>query len=73
VCALVALMLDTGLPCFQKRGTKVLENLMLRFQVDKSEREAAQYMARTIDTQVLSFRSMLYDIVQNLQNGIPYG
>lgn len=33
IVALVALMLDTGFPCFRKADLKVLQSLRMRFQV----------------------------------------
>ncbi|CAF3557038.1 unnamed protein product [Rotaria sp. Silwood1] len=66
---LVALMLDTGLPCF--RG-HTLEQLNARFKPDSSEAEAARYMHEVINRCAHSLRTRLYDYIQYQQNSIPY-
>ncbi|KJE88947.1 type 3 phosphatidylinositol 4-kinase [Capsaspora owczarzaki ATCC 30864] len=72
VIALVALMLDTGLPCFREMDLEVLRRLRTRFQPDKTEREAASFMIKTVKNSYLNTRTKLYDILQYMQNGIPY-
>lgn len=66
---LVALMLDTGLPCF--RG-HTLEQLNARLKPDASEAEAARYMHEVINRCAHSLRTRLYDYIQYQQNSIPY-
>ena len=66
---LVALMLDTGLPCF--RG-HTLEQLNARLKPDSSEVEAARYMHEVINRCANSLRTFLYDYIQYQQNSIPY-
>lgn len=66
---LVALMLDTGLPCF--RG-HTLEQLNARLKPDASEAEAARYMHEVISRCAHSLRTRLYDYIQYQQNSIPY-
>ncbi|CAF3028596.1 unnamed protein product [Rotaria sp. Silwood2] len=66
---LVALMLDTGLPCF--RG-HTLEQLNARLKPDSSEAEAARYMHEVINRCAHSLRTRLYDYIQYQQNSIPY-
>ncbi|CAF4256031.1 unnamed protein product, partial [Adineta steineri] len=66
---LVALMLDTGLPCF--RG-HTLEQLNARFKPDASEAEAARYMHEVINRCAHSLRTRIYDYIQYQQNSIPY-
>ncbi|CAF3629224.1 unnamed protein product, partial [Didymodactylos carnosus] len=66
---LVALMLDTGLPCF--RG-HTLEQLNARFKPDASEADAGRYMHDVINRCAHSLRTRLYDIIQWYQNQIPY-
>ncbi|UJR22456.1 hypothetical protein I4U23_025514 [Adineta vaga] len=66
---LVALMLDTGLPCF--RG-HTLEQLNARFKPDSSETEAARYMDEVINRCAHSLRTRIYDYIQYQQNSIPY-
>ncbi|CAF1047050.1 unnamed protein product [Rotaria sordida] len=66
---LVALMLDTGLPCF--RG-HTLEQLNARLKPDTSEADAARYMHEVINRCAHSLRTRLYDYIQYQQNSIPY-
>ncbi|CAB4020651.1 phosphatidylinositol 4-kinase alpha-like [Paramuricea clavata] len=69
IVALVALMLDTGLPCF--RG-ETLKRLRARFSPLQTEREAANYMLKVIRDSHLNVRTKLYDMIQLAQNQIPY-
>jgi phosphatidylinositol 4-kinase len=62
-------MLDTGLPCFRGQTIKQLKN---RLQIDKSDSEAAAYLVNIIKRCYLSFRSKSYDMIQWVQNQIPY-
>ncbi|CAF4139791.1 unnamed protein product [Rotaria sp. Silwood2] len=66
---LVALMLDTELPCF--RG-HTLEQLNARLKPDSSETEAARYMHEVINRCAHSLRTRIYDYIQFQQNKIPY-
>ena len=69
IVSIVALMLDTSLPCFRGQTIKLLRQ---RFQPKRSEREAAQYMAKRVHQSCLSFRTKIYDRIQFYQNQIPY-
>ncbi|KAG0335098.1 phosphatidylinositol-4- kinase [Podila horticola] len=69
ICQMVALMLESGLPCF--RG-QTIKRLRSRFQLDRSERAAAEYMLERVDESYLNKRTVLYDSFQKATNGIPY-
>lgn len=66
---IVELMLDSGLPCFKP---ETLKNLHDRFVLEKSEREAAEYMRELVRKSYMSFSTKGYDEFQRMTNGIPY-
>jgi phosphatidylinositol 4-kinase len=66
----VQLMMDSGLPCF--KGEITIRRLKERFQLEKSERAAADFMISCIRQSHENTRAGLYDTFQFLQNGIPY-
>lgn len=66
---MIAQMLETKLPCF--RG-KTLPLLRARFWPDASEREAAKNMILIINNCENNSRSLFYDRIQYVQQGIPY-
>ncbi|KAG9304177.1 hypothetical protein G9A89_019739 [Geosiphon pyriformis] len=66
----VALMLGSGLPCF--KGEKTLKNLRNRFQLDRTERGAADFMIERINQSYENRRTVLYDSFQKATNGIPH-
>ncbi|KAL4880003.1 hypothetical protein BJY04DRAFT_192115 [Aspergillus karnatakaensis] len=66
---IVSLMLDSGLPCFKP---ETLKNFRDRFVVEKSEREAAEFMRELVRKSYLSMSTKGYDQFQLLTNGIPY-
>ncbi|EGD73415.1 Pik4ca protein [Salpingoeca rosetta] len=70
IVGLVALMLDTGLPCF--RTDRILESLRNRFQPNKTDAEAAAFMRHRINSCYLNTRTELYDKLQNVQNAIAH-
>ncbi|KAI9102444.1 kinase-like domain-containing protein [Phlyctochytrium arcticum] len=70
LCQLIALMMESGLPCF--KGEVTMRRLRERFQMDKSEKQAADFMLGCIKQSHENTRSGLYDRFQYLQNGIPY-
>ena len=67
---LVSLMADSGLPCF--KGEVTIRRLKERFNLDKSDRAAADFMMNCIKQSHETTRSGIYDRFQYLQNGIPY-
>lgn len=64
----VALMVDSGLPCFS-RGDPI-GNLRKRFHPEMSEREAAIFMIRTCTDAYNKWTTAGYDLIQYLQQGI---
>lgn len=69
LCHIVMLMLDSGLPCFKP---DTIAHLRQRFVLDKSEREAADFMKDLIKKSYSSYSTKRYDQFQLLTNGIPY-
>ncbi|KAG0310681.1 phosphatidylinositol-4- kinase [Dissophora globulifera] len=69
ICQMVQLMLESGLPCF--RG-ETIKRLRSRFQLDRSERQAADFMKERVDESYLNRRTVLYDSFQKVTNGIPH-
>lgn len=66
---LVALMLDSGLPCFKP---ETMKNFKDRFVLGRSERDAAEYMKACIRKSEGNYSTKVYDEFQLLTNGIPY-
>ncbi|KAL4811560.1 hypothetical protein BDV18DRAFT_156146 [Aspergillus unguis] len=66
---IVSLMLDSGLPCFKP---ETLKHFRDRFVLDKSERDAAEFMRELVRKSYLSMSTKGYDQFQLLTNGIPY-
>ncbi|KAL6233892.1 hypothetical protein BDW75DRAFT_180243 [Aspergillus navahoensis] len=66
---IVSLMLDSGLPCFKP---ETLKHFRDRFVLEKSEREAAEFMRELVRKSYLSMSTKGYDQFQLLTNGIPY-
>ena len=69
LCQMVILMLDSGLPCFKP---ETIQHFRERFVLDKSEREAADFMKDLIKKSYNSYSTRGYDQFQLLTNGIPY-
>lgn len=66
---LVLLMMDSGLPCFKP---ETIQHFKERFVLEKSEREAAEFMKDLIKKSHSSYSTGVYDQFQQLTNGIPY-
>ncbi|KAH8815175.1 phosphatidylinositol 4-kinase-like protein [Xylogone sp. PMI_703] len=65
----VLCMLDSGLPCFKP---ETIQNFKGRFVLEKSEREAAEYMKGLIKRSHASISTGVYDKFQEVTNGIPF-
>jgi phosphatidylinositol 4-kinase len=63
-------MADSGLPCFG-RGQPIA-NLRKRFQLELSERQAAEFMRGLLNDAYQKWTTGFYDFIQALQNRIPY-
>lgn len=66
---IVLLMMDSGLPCFRPES---VEHFKQRFVLDKTEREAADFMKDLIKRSYSSYSTGVYDHFQLMTNGIPY-
>jgi phosphatidylinositol 4-kinase len=64
---IVLLMIDSGLPCFKP---ETMQNFRDRFVLDKSEREAAEYMKGLIKKSYSSYSTAVYDEFQKMTNGL---
>ena len=67
--AMVRPMLDSGLPCFKP---ETLQHLRERFVLERSDREAADFMRDLIKKSHSSYSTRGYDQFQLMTNGIPY-
>ncbi|PVZ98929.1 hypothetical protein BB558_005067 [Smittium angustum] len=65
-----SIMADSGLPCFAKADT--ISKMRYRFQLELSERSAADFMLDRINESYENRRTVLYDSFQKATNGIPY-
>jgi phosphatidylinositol 4-kinase len=66
---LVLLMLDSGLPCFKP---ETMQHFRDRFVLERSEREAADFMKGLIKKSHSNYSTEVYDKFQEITNGIPY-
>ncbi len=66
---LVALMLDSGLPCFKPETMKSFKG---RFVPDRTERDAAEFMRACVRKSEGNYSTKVYDEFQLLTNGIPF-
>lgn len=65
----VIVMLDSGLPCFKP---ETIQHFKERFVLEKTEREAADFMRELVRKSYNSYTTKQYDQFQLLTNGIPY-
>ncbi|CAG9463127.1 unnamed protein product [Pedinophyceae sp. YPF-701] len=68
IMSVVGLMEHSGLPCFGYG--KPLPNLMRRFKLELTDREAADHMLATVKDSYDNWRTKAYDIIQFLQQDI---
>ncbi|EJT72778.1 phosphatidylinositol 4-kinase [Gaeumannomyces tritici R3-111a-1] len=66
---IVLLMMDSGLPCFKPESVKHFKD---RFVLDRTEREAADFVKDLIRKSHGSYSTGFYDSFQLMTNGIPY-
>ena len=66
---IVVCMLDSGLPCFKP---ETIQHFKERFVLDKSEREAAEFVRFLIKKSYANYSTKVYDQFQQATNGIPF-
>jgi phosphatidylinositol 4-kinase len=66
---IVSTMLDSGLPCFKPA---TIQHFRERFVLEKSDREAADFVRKLVHWSERSYSTAVYDYFQLLTNGIPY-
>lgn len=66
---IVLTMLDSGLPCFKPQ---TIQHFKERFVLEKSDREAADFVRKLVHWSERSYSTAVYDYFQLLTNGIPY-
>ncbi|KAI2640683.1 hypothetical protein GGS26DRAFT_172568 [Hypomontagnella submonticulosa] len=66
---IVLLMMESGLPCFKPESVKYFKE---RFVLERSEREAADFVRDLVRKSAGSYSTMVYDQFQLMTNGIPY-
>ena len=66
---MIRLMVDSGLPCFKP---ETIAHFKERMVLEKSEREAAEFMQMLVKKSHNSYSTKGYDQFQLMTNGIPY-
>lgn len=66
---IVLTMLDSGLPCFKPT---TIQHFKERFVLEKSDKEAAEFVRKLVHLSERSYSTGVYDYYQLLTNGIPY-
>ncbi|KAI0135195.1 hypothetical protein F4814DRAFT_400132 [Daldinia grandis] len=66
---IVLLMMESGLPCFKPESVKFFKE---RFVLERTEREAADFVRDLVRRSAGSYSTMVYDQFQLMTNGIPY-
>lgn len=69
LASLIMPMLESGLPCFKP---ETIKHFRERFVLEKSERDAAEFMRMLVRRSESSLSTKGYDQFQLLTNGIPY-
>ncbi|CAO1634457.1 unnamed protein product [Parajaminaea phylloscopi] len=70
IVQVATLMMHTSLPSFH--GQPTMDRFRSRFVPDMDEREAAKHAVGLIKDATRNVRSILYDGLQQVQNGIPF-
>ncbi|EMC91169.1 hypothetical protein BAUCODRAFT_80102 [Baudoinia panamericana UAMH 10762] len=66
---IILTMLDSGLPCFKPT---TIQHFKERFVLEKTDREAADFVKKLVHWSERSYSTGVYDYYQLLTNGIPY-
>ncbi|OTA64720.1 phosphatidylinositol 3 [Hypoxylon sp. EC38] len=66
---IVLLMMESGLPCFKPESVRYFKE---RFVLERTEREAAEFVRDLVRKSAGSYSTMVYDQFQLMTNGIPY-
>ncbi|OTB08673.1 hypothetical protein M426DRAFT_316686 [Hypoxylon sp. CI-4A] len=66
---IVLLMMESGLPCFKPESVRFFKE---RFVLERTEREAADFVRDLVRRSAGSYSTMVYDQFQLMTNGIPY-
>lgn len=66
---IILTMLDSGLPCFKPT---TIQHFKERFVLERSDREAADFVRKLVHVSERSYSTGFYDYYQLLTNGIPY-
>jgi len=66
---IILAMLDSGLPCFKPA---TIQHFKERFVLEKTDREAADFVRKLVHWSERSYSTGVYDYFQLLTNGIPY-
>ncbi|KAI1107915.1 hypothetical protein F4804DRAFT_296325 [Jackrogersella minutella] len=66
---IVLLMMESGLPCFKPESVRFFKE---RFVLERTERDAAEFVRDLVRKSAGSYSTMVYDQFQLMTNGIPY-
>ncbi len=66
---IVLLMMDSGLPCFKPESVRHFKE---RFVLEKTDREAAEFVKDLVKKSYASYSTTAYDYYQLATNDIPF-